>query len=221
MLDQGAYPTPVIPSTLFTNVMRVMFPGAYRIRDLEFDATIVFSNKATYSAYRGPWEAETWARERLLDCIAHELDLDPVDVRRRNLLRDDEMPCAMVTGPTLSGITVRSALDKAERVAGYADFRAEQARARTEGRYLGLGVAAFIEAAPGPPDYGPAIGFAVPPSGRRRASRPTARSRCTRPRRRTARVTRRRSPRSPPTRSACPCRPCGWCTATAAPARSR
>ena len=69
----------------------------------------------------------------------------------------------MVTGPTLSGITVRSALDKAERVAGYAGFRAEQAAARAEGRYLGLGVAAFIEAAPGPPDYGPAIGFAVPP----------------------------------------------------------
>ena len=102
-------------------------------------------------------------RERLIDCIAHELDLDPVEVRRRNLLRDDEMPCPMVTGPTLSGITLRSALDKAERVADYAGFRAEQAAARAEGRYLGLGVATFIEAAPGPPDYGPAIGFAVPP----------------------------------------------------------
>ena len=163
VLDQGAYTMSVIPSTLFTNVMRVMFPSAYRIRDLEFDATIVFSNKATYTAYRGPWEAETWVRERLIDCIAHELDLDPVEVRRRNLLRDDEMPCPMVTGPTLSGITLRSALDKAERVADYAGFRAEQAAARAEGRYLGLGVATFIEAAPGPPDYGPAIGFAVPP----------------------------------------------------------
>jgi carbon-monoxide dehydrogenase large subunit len=162
-LDQGAYPTPVIPSTLFTNIMRVMFPGAYRIHDLAFDSTVVFSNKAMYTAYRGPWEAETWVRERLLDRIAHELDLDPVEVRRRNLLRDDEMPCPMVTGPTLSGITLRSALDKAARVADYEGFRVEQAKARTEGRYLGLGVATFIEAAPGPPDYGPAIGFAVPP----------------------------------------------------------
>jgi aerobic carbon-monoxide dehydrogenase large subunit len=163
VLDQGAYPTPVIPSSMFTNTMRVMFPGAYRIRDMQFDTTIVFTNKAMYTAYRGPWEAETWVRERLLDRIAQELDLDPVEVRRRNLLSDDEMPCPMVTGPTLSGITLRSALDKAERVAGYADFRAEQERARAEGRYLGLGIATFIEAAPGPPDYGPAIGFALPP----------------------------------------------------------
>ena len=170
VLDQGAYPLPSVGSKLFTDAIRVIFPSAYRIRDMEFDAKIVFTNKATYGAYRGPWAAETWVRERLLDLIAHEVGVDPVEVRRRNLLRDDEMG-PMITGPTLSGITLRDGLDKAERVAGYAAFREEQARARADGRYLGLGVAIYIEPAPGPPDYGPTIGFVVPPERASSAAR--------------------------------------------------
>jgi aerobic carbon-monoxide dehydrogenase large subunit len=163
VLDEGAYPLPAVPATVFTTCMRVLLPGAYRIDDYAFDTTITFSNKASYVAYRGPWEVETWVRERLLDLVARELGLDPIEVRRRNLLTDDELPRPMVTGPTLSGIRLREAIDHAEAVAGWAAFRAEQATARTAGRHLGLGIATFIEPAPGPPDYGPSIGFSVPP----------------------------------------------------------
>jgi aerobic carbon-monoxide dehydrogenase large subunit len=163
VLDEGAYPLVNLPATVFTTIMRVLLPGAYRLDHFAFDTTITFSNKATYAAYRGPWEVETWVRERLLDLVAREVGIDPVEVRRRNLLRDDELPRPMVTGPTLSNIRLREAIDEAEHHAGWAAFRVEQAAARAEGRHLGLGVATFIEPAPGPPDYGPAIGFAVPP----------------------------------------------------------
>ncbi|MBX6376976.1 MAG: xanthine dehydrogenase family protein [Clostridia bacterium] len=158
-MDQGAYPLVALPSPLFTNIVRVMLPSAYRIHHYAFDATILCTNKAPYIAYRGPWEVETWVRERLLDIIARELGLDPVDIRRKNLYTREELPTRMVTGPTLDRITARETLERAVELAGYEAFRQEQRRARAEGRYLGLGVATFIEAAPGPPDYRPAIGF--------------------------------------------------------------
>jgi carbon-monoxide dehydrogenase large subunit len=163
VLDQGAYPLSMLPSSIFAQTMRVLLPAAYRIRDYACDVTIVATNKATYSAYRGPWEAETWVRERLFDRIARELGLDPIEVRRVNLLRDDEMPSRMVTGPTLSGITLGRLLERAEQVAGWAELRQWQAQARAEGRRLGIGVSTFLEPAPGPPDYGAAVGWSPPP----------------------------------------------------------
>jgi carbon-monoxide dehydrogenase large subunit len=162
-LDLGAYPSAALPMTIIPLLVSVVFPGPYRIRDYELTARLVHSNKGIYVAYRAPWEVETWVRERLLDRIAAELGLDPVEVRRRNLYADDEFPLKMAAGPTLSGITLRTALDRAEEIADWAGFRAEQEAARAEGRHLGLGIATFIEAAPGPPDYGPSIGFVVPP----------------------------------------------------------
>jgi aerobic carbon-monoxide dehydrogenase large subunit len=161
-MDQGAYPSAFLPMAAVMNLVGVMFPGAYNIRDYEMTMRLTFSNKGIYVAYRGPWEIETWARERMLDRVAAELGLDPIEVRRRNLYDDDEFPLKMAAGPTLSGITLRQAIDQAEVTADWAGFRARQAAARDEGRHLGLGVATFIEAAPGPPDYGPSMGFPFP-----------------------------------------------------------
>ncbi len=176
VLAGGAYPIASAPiTTLVGTLARVLVPGAYDIADYSFRHRAVFTNKAPYVAYRGPWAIETWVRERVLDRIARELGLDPVEVRRRNLLAADAFPCKLPAGPTLAGITLRAALDKAERVADWAGFRAEQASERARravaqpgqpgqpGRVLGLGVVSFIEPAPGPPDYGPSIGFTLPP----------------------------------------------------------
>jgi aerobic carbon-monoxide dehydrogenase large subunit len=165
VMNKGAYPLAGLPCSLFTTQAKVLIPGAYRLTDYSFRARLVYSNKASYLPYRGPWEIETFVRERLLDRIGQELGIDPVEVRRRNLRQDSEYPVKLPAGPTLDGITLRSGLDKAERVAGWAEFRAEQQRARANGDriQLGLGVVSFIEPAPGPADYGPAIGFAFPP----------------------------------------------------------
>lgn len=165
VMNKGAYPLAGLPCSLFTTQAKVLIPGAYQITDYTFRSRLVYSNKASYLAYRGPWEIETFARERLLDKIGQELGIDPIEVRRRNLWPDDAYPIDLPAGPTLDGITLRSGLDKAERVAGWQEFRTEQEAARANGDriQLGLGVVSFIEPAPGPANYGPAIGFAFPP----------------------------------------------------------
>jgi carbon-monoxide dehydrogenase large subunit len=99
----------------------------------------------------------------LLDVIAAELGLEPVDVRARNLLGADELPSKMVTGPTLAFVTARETLEQVVERADLPAFRAEQAEAVRAGRYLGIGVATYIEASPGPPDYSAALGASASP----------------------------------------------------------
>src|SRR5262249_9776425 len=86
-MDHGAYPCPPIPAPAYVETIRVMLPGGYRVPALAFEASIVATNKASYVPYRGPWAAECVVRETLLDRAAHELGLDPLELRRRNLIR--------------------------------------------------------------------------------------------------------------------------------------
>jgi len=167
VMDQGAYPGIPFSAPLFTNIIRVMLPGPYRLEGYDFDASVVATNKGTYVAYRGPWEVETWARERMMDVIARELGMDRVELRLKNMVGPDELPVPMITGPTLDvRMSAKRTLEEAVARAGYPDWVEEQRRAREEGRIVGLGIATYIEAAPGPPDYSAAIGFA---SGREQA----------------------------------------------------
>jgi carbon-monoxide dehydrogenase large subunit len=160
-LNQGAYPLLGTPSPVFPWVVRTMIANAYRIESMRWSVGMYASNKATYGAYRGPWAAETLAREILIDRIAYELGLDPVDVRRRNLLTLEEQPRKMMSGPTIDGITNLATLDRAVEVIEYDRFRLEQRRARERGRLLGVGLSTYIEPAPGPPDFFAAIGFEI------------------------------------------------------------
>jgi carbon-monoxide dehydrogenase large subunit len=166
-LDQGSYPAVPIPSAVYGDVVRVLLPGPYRVEGFRFEQTMVATNKPSYVPYRGPWAIETWAREALVDRVALELGLDPFEIRRRNLVRSDEQPCRMVTGPTLLGMTALDTLERAAELVELASFRADQEAARAEGRLLGLGIAVFIEPAPGPTDFYEAVGMpSVPEPGR-------------------------------------------------------
>lgn len=162
-LDQGAYPVLPLASALYPTMVRTLLPGPYRLEHYDFESTVLATNKGAYVAYRGPWEVETFVRERLLDIVAAELDLDPVEIRRRNALRAEDQPTHLVTGPTLEGVTADVTLETVVQASGYESFRALQAAARAEGRCVGIGIATYMEPAPGPADYGPTIGFAVPP----------------------------------------------------------
>ena len=147
IIDTGAYPG---MGGMLPQMVQGMIPGPYKIGALSFQATSIITNKATYVAYRGPWASETWVRERVIDLVAKELGMEPLEVRRRNIVTRGEPPLEMVTGRSLVGVTSRESL---ERIAGMVDlesFRRRQADARAEGRYLGLGIATYIEAAPGP-----------------------------------------------------------------------
>jgi carbon-monoxide dehydrogenase large subunit len=150
-MDQGAYPWVPYPASLYAGLVRTLLPGPYRVRGYSFEFIGVATNKCTYVAYRGPWAVETWVRERLLDTVAHELGLDPADVRRVNLQPggpDDRL----VTGPSLAGISSLESLDRALELVDYPAFRREQVAARERGRHLGIGFAIFLEPAPGPPE---------------------------------------------------------------------
>jgi carbon-monoxide dehydrogenase large subunit len=162
-LDQGAYPMSGFAAAAITNLVRVLLPAAYRIQAVDFESVVVATNKATYVPYRGPWEAETWLRERLLDVVAREMGMDPVEIRWRNLWRDDELPGRMCTGPELVGITQRRTMARAVEVVGYDAFRKKQAEARAAGRHLGIGVANVLEPAPLPPSVMAAMGGTAAP----------------------------------------------------------
>ncbi len=137
-----------------------LLPGPYRIPNYECEALCVMTNKTPTGTYRGPGRYEgTFVRERLLDRVAAELGLDPADVRRRNFIDASEMPYE-VGGVSLGQRTVYdcgdylSAFEQALAAADYKGVRAEQARARGEGRYLGIGFGCVLEKAGlGPWEY--------------------------------------------------------------------
>ena len=149
IMDAGAYPNVPFPATMFPLTMQMMLPGPYRVRGFSFESSVVCTNKASYSAYRGPWEMETWVRERLLDIAAHELGIDSAEIRRKNMVLG-EPDDRLITGLSLAGTSSRQSLDRAVELVDYEGFRKLQAAAAAEGRYLGIGIATFIEAAPGP-----------------------------------------------------------------------
>lgn len=158
VMDQGAYPAIPFGAPLFTRIMKVMMPGTYRAQAFELRTRIVSTNKAHYVAYRGPWANETWARERMIDIVARRLGLSSAEMRLRNMYGADELPVKMVTGPTLDKeMSAKATLEKAIEVADFTGFRARQIAARQQGRLLGLGIATFHEAAPGPPDFADAL----------------------------------------------------------------
>ncbi|MEO5840114.1 MAG: xanthine dehydrogenase family protein molybdopterin-binding subunit [Acidimicrobiales bacterium] len=157
-MDAGAYPNVPFVSAMFVGLMQLLLPGPYRMKGYRFESSVISTNKAAYVAYRGPWEMETWVRERLIDIVAHEIGVDAADIRRTNMMLgapDDRL----MTGLTVRGISSRESLDKALEFIDYEGFRKEQATARTQGRYLGVGFATFIEAAPGPAEMRPGGGM--------------------------------------------------------------
>jgi carbon-monoxide dehydrogenase large subunit len=147
VIDTGAYPG---MGTMVPDIMEAMLPGPYKLAGLGFESTAVTTNKASYVAYRGPWASETFVRERVLNLIAKDLGLDPLEIRLRNVAPRTDPPAVMITGRPLVGVTTRESLERIAQLVDFPAFRRRQAEARARGRYLGIGLATFIEAAPGP-----------------------------------------------------------------------
>jgi len=148
-LDLGAY-----------NVWAVVLPyntvahliGPHRIKNMRVDVRAVVTNKTPNAPYRGAGRPETvFAMDRIVDCLARELRIDPAEIRRRNYIRPDELPYDF-------GMPYRDgnplvydtgdfplALEKALEAAGYRQFRAEQTRLRTQGVYRGVGISGYVE----------------------------------------------------------------------------
>ncbi|HEX9058519.1 MAG TPA: xanthine dehydrogenase family protein molybdopterin-binding subunit [Ktedonobacterales bacterium] len=144
--DLGAFLHGVAPMLpLFT---ARMLCGPYRIEAVAAEISGVVTNKVPTGAYRGAGRPEaTYIMERLMDRVAHELQRDPVEVRRRNLLAPDIFPYTTPTGFVYDSGNYQAALDKAVALADYAGWRERQRerRARPDQSALGIGVSTFIE----------------------------------------------------------------------------
>ena len=164
--DCGAYPT---PWPVFTGAaVGVLFPGPYRVPAASFRTKAVYTNTVGRAAYRGPWQFESLAREVMLDVAARQMGMDPAELRRRNLLHQDELPYANPNGMTYDSISPLETFEQALTMLDYDAFRAEQAEARTRGRYLGVGISNYVE--PSTPGFGAyateAATIRIEPSGK-------------------------------------------------------
>ncbi len=146
--DFGAYC--FFPANYLARVVAMVLSGPYRLDHYAFDVQIVLSNKCGNAPMRAPMSITSWVMEGTMEAIARELGLDPVDVRRRNMLRPDELPYRTPTGELLADITPSETFEAVLKAVDYADFRSRQREARERGRYLGLGLCNVVE----PTTYG-------------------------------------------------------------------
>jgi aerobic carbon-monoxide dehydrogenase large subunit len=156
----GAYLSTAAPG-IPTILHGLMLSGPYNVPAVKEDVYGVYTNTTPVEAYRGAGRPEaTFMLERMLDKLAHELRIDPVDIRRRNLIAPFANGHDVVTGLKYDSGNYQAALDKALTHVGYDTLRAEQAAARDDGRYIGIGVTTYVEICGlGPSQVAGAIGF--------------------------------------------------------------
>jgi carbon-monoxide dehydrogenase large subunit len=147
--DHGAYPT--LGEAITLNTINHL-PGPYRIPNYRAVGRNVVTHKTFAAAYRGAGRPEAaFVLDRLLDRAARRIGMDPADLRRRNMIRPAEMPCA-------TGLTYRdgapivydpadygSAFEQALARLDYAGWRREQSRRRGSARPIGIGLSAYVE----------------------------------------------------------------------------
>src|SRR4029453_9785794 len=125
-----------------------MYNAIYKFRAYRFECTGVFTNTTFTDAYRGAGRPEaTYAIERIMDELAVELDLDPIEVRRRNWIKSEEFPFSTVAGLQYDSGDYDAATDKALGLRGYDALRREQERrpASNDPVQLGIGVSTYTE----------------------------------------------------------------------------
>ncbi|MFI5055766.1 MAG: xanthine dehydrogenase family protein molybdopterin-binding subunit [Actinomycetota bacterium] len=143
--DVGAYPQ---LGSFMAQTTGEMISGVYAIPAIAFRGRAVVTNVTPLGAYRGAGRPEASACiERAIDLLATELTMDPVEVRRRNLIPPDAFPYRTATGTEYDTGAYAVALDRALELADYDGLRAEQRdrRARGDRTALGIGVATYVE----------------------------------------------------------------------------
>jgi carbon-monoxide dehydrogenase large subunit len=123
-----------------------LLAGPYKVEHYRCEVTAVATNTTPAGPYRGVARpATTFVMERVLDLGAAALGLDPVEVRRANLVAPADLPYTSATRLVHDSATYGACFEKAVEAVGYRAFRAEQARLRAGGRYVGVGFAAYNE----------------------------------------------------------------------------
>jgi carbon-monoxide dehydrogenase large subunit len=154
----GIGPYSVYPRTsaIEGNQVIMLTGGPYALKNYRARTTVVLQNKTVTCQYRAVGHPIACAvTEGLVDLAAAKLGLDPVDIRRRNLVRDDAYPHTSHSGFIFEKLSHHRALDRLVEMIGYAALRGEQATLRAKGIHRGIGIASFIELTnPSPMLYG-------------------------------------------------------------------
>jgi carbon-monoxide dehydrogenase large subunit len=166
--DSGAY-MPVGIGTPVNTAVHLL--GPYHVPNYESSVTVVVTNKTPNAPYRGAGRPEAvFVIERLIDLVARALDLDPVEVRLRNMVPPERIPYAAgllyrdgVPVVYDSGDYPAALRQAIEALGGLAAFRREQAEARRRGRFLGLGIGCYVEGTGAGPFEGATV--RIDPSG--------------------------------------------------------
>jgi carbon-monoxide dehydrogenase large subunit len=138
----GAYPFRGPSSCLKPQLLS----GAYEIPEIHCHVVGVLTNNTPLGSYRGAGRPESiYVVERLLDRAAAQLGIDPAELRRRNFIDPDEFPYETATGAVYDSGDYEPALDRALDMVDYRKIRGEQETARQNERYLGVGIASFVE----------------------------------------------------------------------------
>jgi aerobic carbon-monoxide dehydrogenase large subunit len=146
LADMGAYLMLVTPGVPLLGAF--MFNGIYKMDAYSFKCTGVFSTKMPTDAYRGAGRPEaTFALERIMDELAAELGMDPLQVRERNWIKHEEFPYATISGLTYDSGNYEAATARARELFDYDGLRAEQAkrRASNDPVQLGIGISTYTE----------------------------------------------------------------------------
>src|SRR3954470_11398017 len=146
LADMGAYLRLVGPGVPILGAF--MFNAIYKFPAYRFVCDGVFTTKTATDAYRGAGRPEaTFAIERIMDELAVELDMDPMELRRKNWIKHEEFPFTTVCGLTYDSGNYEAATEKALALIGWDDLRAEQQKRRESNDpvQLGLGISTFTE----------------------------------------------------------------------------
>jgi carbon-monoxide dehydrogenase large subunit len=144
----GIGPYSVYPRTsgIEANQVVNLTGGPYRCANYRARARVVFQNKNVMCQYRAVGHPiATAVTECLVELAAAKIGMDPLEIRRRNLIPDDAYPTGSASGLKFEGLSHHAALANLDAMMNYAGLRAEQARLRREGIHRGIGFAAFIE----------------------------------------------------------------------------
>jgi carbon-monoxide dehydrogenase large subunit len=159
LADMGAYHqllTPLIPQ-----LTALMLPGCYKIPAFDCEIVGVFTNKMSTDAYRGAGRPEAaYDIERLMDCAARDLNLDPAQFRSKNFPKPKEFPFTTAAGLLYDSANYQESLKRALQLAGYDKLRARQKAGWKQGKYYGIGMSTYVEiCAIGPSAATPAGGW--------------------------------------------------------------
>src|SRR6266851_186102 len=143
LLDAGAY---MALFSAFQTCACLVAGGAYHWNAISSRSQAVLTNKIPTDPYRGAGRPEaTHVAERMMDVLALELGMDPVELRRKNLIRKEEFPYTQNFGLVIDSGDYEKAMDKALKIVGYDELRKKQKDLRKQGKLMGIGLSTWIE----------------------------------------------------------------------------